>query len=240
MQFYLRFAVNKLTIPLAYRYQVMSMLYKTMRIDELYSTLLHDVGFQNGRRTYRMFCFGELSGESTIYREEKKITFPASVFLEVRTTDEQLEELWMKAFQPGLTLNLFGQTLILKDVIEQQERIKRISCRIEMLSPMLAYQTMGKKTKYYNPLEPEFTQIIANNFVRKYEALTGEFVPAIQIIPESIGIGDKTVALFQKTYLTAWGGQYLLKGKPEHLSFLYDAGLGGKNAQGFGMFRVLE
>lgn len=240
MQFYLRFAVNQLTIPLAYRYQVMSMLYKTMTINELYGTLLHDVGFQRGKRTYRMFCFGQLSGESIIHRKEKKITFPDAVFLEVRTADEQLEDLWMEAFQPGLTLTLFEQPLVLTDIVGKREKIKRTRCRIEMLSPMLAYRTIEKKTRFYNPLDPEFAQIIAGNFVRKYEALTGEVVPEIQLIPQSIGLRDKTVALFRETYLTAWGGQYLLKGRPEHLSFLYDAGLGGKNAQGFGMFRVLE
>lgn len=240
MQFYLRFAVNRLTVPMAHHYQVMSMLYNTMRYDEEYSTMLHDFGFQYGKRVYRMFCFGKLSGVHTINRERKEITFPKEVFLEVRTADEQLAGLWIEALRPGLQLRLCGHPMLLTDVIEKEDTITEKSCRIEMLSPILAYKTIEKHTWYYNPLEPEFAQLVSGNFVRKYTAFTGKEPQGIQLISEAIGIRDKVVAQFKGIYLTAWGGQYLLKGKPEYLNFLYNTGLGAKNAGGFGMFHVLE
>ena len=40
-------------------------------------------------------------------------------------------------------------------------------------------------------------------------------------------------------YLTGWEGDFLLDGDPETLCLLYQTGLGDRNSQGFGMFRML-
>ena len=49
---------------------------------------------------------------------------------------------------------------------------------------------------------------------------------------------DKYFTKYKNFFIEAWYGLYLLEGNADYLSFLYDAGLGSKNAQGFGMFEI--
>ncbi len=51
---------------------------------------------------------------------------------------------------------------------------------------------------------------------------------------------DKVIAKYKGFYLDGWKGRYKLKGKRKYLNFLYQVGLGAKNAQGFGMFKVIQ
>lgn len=41
-------------------------------------------------------------------------------------------------------------------------------------------------------------------------------------------------------YISGWLGEYELSGEAKYLDFLYQTGLGSKNAQGFGLFDVVE
>ncbi|MCC8075170.1 MAG: hypothetical protein LIO95_04380, partial [Clostridiales bacterium] len=45
-----------------------------------------------------------------------------------------------------------------------------------------------------------------------------------------------TATTYKGNYITGYGGSFQLGGDPALLDLLYNAGLGGKNAQGFGMF----
>ena len=42
-----------------------------------------------------------------------------------------------------------------------------------------------------------------------------------------------------KTVIKRWKGRFKVKGHPEFLAFAYDAGLGSRNSQGFGMVNVV-
>jgi len=48
------------------------------------------------------------------------------------------------------------------------------------------------------------------------------------------------VTVFKGTRITAWNGIYEIVCPPDYLKFLYDAGIGAKNSQGFGMFESVE
>ena len=49
----------------------------------------------------------------------------------------------------------------------------------------------------------------------------------------------KLVTRYKGILITAWYGTYQLTGERKYLDFLYQTGLGAKNAQGFGMFEIL-
>lgn len=243
MQFYLRFTVDHLTLPLAYGYPLQSMLYRLMYPDPAYSAQLHDRGHSDGNRTFKLFCFGPLAGPHRVDLGKKQIVFFSEVLLELRTPDPRLAVLWQEALEPGLELRLCGQPLLLAQVEVDRQGISARRCRIRALSPILAcrsYEQEGRrKTRFYNPLEPEFAQLVDQNFRGKYRALTGREPGKIRLTALSVGQRDKTVTRHKGTLLTGWGGSYLLQGAPEELSFLYDAGLGAKNAGGFGLFALL-
>ncbi len=244
MQFYLHFSVHNLTLPLAYSYPLQSMLYRLMYPDPAYSAQIHDAGHSDGRRAFKLFCFGPLMGPHRVDRDRKEITFFSQVLLEVRTPDPRLAMVWRAALEPGLELELRGQPLVLDGVEPDQQAVAVSRCQIQAVSPILAYRSYEeagvRKMKCYTPLDPEFQALVVQNFQGKYRALTGREPGALALTALAVGARDKVVTRHKGTWLTGWRGRYLLRGDPEALSFLYDAGLGAKNAAGFGLFHLLE
>ena len=111
-----------------------------------------------------------------------------------------------------------------------------------MKSPLTVYSTDREfgRIYYFNPEEKEFYERINENFYRKYEAYYGvrPFSPIQMEKIEEIP-ARKLVTRYQGVYITGWYGTYELRGERKYLDFLYQAGLGSKNAQGFGMFEVM-
>lgn len=109
-----------------------------------------------------------------------------------------------------------------------------------MLSSLTVYCTENGKSKFYTPLDKEFSEQINQNFQRKYAAFTGNMPTSdIRILPLHVSGSDKYVTNFKGIHITAWRGEYQLFGNLEYLQFLYYCGLGAKNSNGFGMFEVL-
>lgn len=239
MEFVMTFRSDRLSVPMAYQYQVQSMIYSLLRRDAAYGSTLHGKGAYAEQGNVP-FCLGPLSGRAKANRKEKQLTFASQVRLALRTPDAALCELLSSLLRPGLELELFGQALTLEAAESTQLVLPGGHCRIRMISPLLAFQrTEGNKTVYYNPLSGEFAPLIASNFQRKYQAQKGVLPGVLSIAALRVGTRDKVVTRYKGTWMTGWKGTYLLQGNSEVLTFLYDAGLGQRNAAGFGMFEVL-
>ena len=119
------------------------------------------------------------------------------------------------------------------------ETVEKDSIHIRMLSPICLYSTNKetKKTYFYSPEEEAFPEQVNDNFVRKYTACYG--IPpnsGIEIETVNVRRRDKYVTRYKEFYLSGWLGEYRLTGERKYLDFLYQTGLGSRNAQGFGMF----
>ena len=119
------------------------------------------------------------------------------------------------------------------------ETVEKDSIHIRMLSPICLYSTNKetKKTYFYSPEEEAFPEQVNDNFVRKYTACYG--IPpnsGIEIETVNVRRRDKYVTKYKEFYLSGWLGEYRLTGERKYLDFLYQTGLGSRNAQGFGMF----
>jgi CRISPR-associated endoribonuclease Cas6 len=241
MQYQLTLYTSCLTLPFACQYQMQSMVYSLLQRDGEYGATLHPTAHREENQAYVPFCFGEFSGRKTVDRAKKQFTFSGELHWELRTADPRLDKVLCRVLTPGLELTLCGQPLTLKGVEQTQRTITAQQCKIRMLTPMLAYErTEDKKTIYYNPLSPEFVPLVAENFRRKYAAMTGEKGEQISIRAQSVGERDKSVTRYKNIWMTGWKGEYLLTGKPEALTFLYNSGLGQRNAAGFGLFEVMR
>ena len=113
---------------------------------------------------------------------------------------------------------------------------------IRMKSPVTVYATdlKSEKTWYFSPDEEPFCKMINDNFYRKYQAYYGMApTSGIQLGICENSMPKKLVTRYKGTFITAWYGTYKLSGERKYLDFLYQTGLGAKNAQGFGMFEIL-
>lgn len=186
-----------------------------------------------------MFQFSQLKGEYRI--ENKRITFFSEVSFEVRSPEPLLIRLLGDCiWENGVT---FGDHVYTEVQLELYDyTVEEKELLIRMKSPLTVYATdeESEKTFYFSPDDPVFYDMVNDNFFRKYQAYYG-ITPVSGIHLETHGnkFPKKLVTRYKGILITAWYGTYQLTGERKYLDFLYQTGLGAKNAQGFGMFEIL-
>lgn len=228
-----------LILPINYNHILQSVIYHSLGVLPGYATYLHEAGFGKEKRQYRMFQFGQLKGNYKI--ENKKIIFESNVMFEVRSPEPLLMNLLAESFRKNGVI--FGERCYRDVEIELFDyTVEETELRIQMCSPVTVYTTDSDSgtTYYYGPDEPEFYQAVQQNFYRKYQAYYGVRPTSIIQISEIAEHKErKFVTKYQGSYITGWFGMFCLSGERKYLDFLYQTGLGAKNAQGFGMFQIL-
>ena len=232
--------LEELVLPINYHQIIQGIIYSGLQFFPEYGDFLHNKGYSLGERQYRLFTFSLLKGKYRI--EEGKIIFMEHISFEIRSMDV-------------LMLKTLKKNLEMTGIQYQRQKFEKVKAvfgdmtvesneiYIRMKSPMVVYETesVSGRTHFFNPDEKEFFQRIQDNFVRKYYAYAGiEVTEGIEIYPIRVTKKDKYVTKYKGYYITGWLGVYRLKGPRKYLDFLYQTGLGSKNAQGFGMFEIIE
>ena len=232
---------KELELPVNYQYVLQSALYALVRNEKEEEKNYHDEGALYKKRAFRLFTFGRLQGKCRV--RKGRIYFRDQISLEVRSAfPEMLEKMSRNLEEKGMNL---GRNRLdpFRIYLSDKER-KEESCLIEMDSPIVAYRTLeDKQTIFYTPWDSEFYELIKDNFRRKYFACYGVEVPEEEVPKltlETVCEKDKIVTRYKDFYITSWRGCYLLEGKAKYLDFLYQTGLGCRNSQGFGLFRIKE
>lgn len=241
MQLIIRHKTNgNLILPINYQHILQSIIYDKLREGAEKESTLHDYGYANGKRVYKLFQFSQIKGKYRI--EGKKIRFLEDVEFEVRSIDEKLIKKLQTEFElRGIS---YGEQHY-KDVKTEikNNRIDTDSILIRMKAPITVHATdkLTKRTFFFNPEEERFRSLINDNFRRKYVAYQGEEPEGtVDIIPVKFSKRDKFVTNYKRFYITGWYGIYQLSGKKEYLDFLYQVGIGDRNSQGFGMFEEIK
>lgn len=239
MLFTLHFRTNQLTLPLGYHVKIQGLIYNLTRSLPDYSTFLHDAGYGETSRRFKLFCFSDLTGPHQL--RGRQIVFPHHVSLQLRTADPQMGALLEQVLVPEQPYELGHQTIWLEGVEVTQLQLNTNRVKLRMASPITVYSPLPDgKTLYYNPLDREFSTGVNDNYHRKWYSATGTEAPGdVELIALSIGQRDKCVTQLKGTWVNAWYGTYLLKGDPQAIRFLYHTGLGSKNSMGFGLFDIV-
>lgn len=228
-----------LVLPLNYNHILQSIIYRALSVVPDYADFVHDMGYSSGNRSFKMFHFSQLMGEYRIQRHN--IIFDDFVSLEIRSPQPLFINILRESFEcNGI---IFGEKIYHDIFTEMYDyTVEESELLIEMKSPLTVYSsdTVTGKTYYYEPTENEFAQMVDDNFKRKYYAYYGiRPVSSIELALQTGYRPRKLVTKYQGVYVNAWFGRYCLKGERKYLDFLYQTGLGAKNAQGFGMFGIL-
>lgn len=228
---------EQLVLPINYLHILQAVIYNCLRTEDGLSDYIHDVGLQNGGKTFRPFIFSWLRG---LYKvADKKICFTDTVEFEVRSLFPGiLECIKFNIENNGLRIGTHffeNPKAELSNIEINDDRL-----RIRMLSPICTYSTLKDgKTHYYCPDEAEFFRTIEHNFIHKYETYyKREPLGDISLKAVHVSRRDRVVTSYQNTRITAWYGIYELSGLKEYLDFSFHTGLGAKNSQGFGMFYI--
>lgn len=233
-------------LPKNYNSIVQGFIYSHMGKD--LGDAIHEEGFNRGKRQYRLFTFSRVGAE-TIKPNSEGFFFLPPITLHISSVLPQVIQALSESIQAAQHLSLGPNLrLQLKELKIETKRDFKDQQLIRMLSPMTVYSTLyspegQQKRYYYNPLEKEFSFKIEENAIRKYESyLQRDYAgPGIRIRPHRVTPKmNHHVIRYKGGVINAWDGLYHLQGDPALISFLYHAGLGSKNAQGFGCFEVVK
>mgnify|MGYP000082398228 CR=1 FL=1 len=232
-----------ITLPLhEYNHAIQSFIYSNLKED--FAKFLHEKGFTFGKRKFKLFVFSRLAGRAKV--KEGMIKILAPVELKISSP--------LPEFINGLV-----NTLLKRKVSKLGENLVEISqievlpmpqfkqrMRIEMLSPLTVSSTVttpsGKKKRYfYSPKEKEWSENILANLKRKYKAYYGRLPRGeLTVLPYEVKNKDLIITRFKEGIIKGWLGKYTLIGSKELIKWGYLVGLGARNAQGFGMFEILD
>ncbi|WP_297987806.1 CRISPR-associated endoribonuclease Cas6 [Anoxybacillus sp.] len=241
----LRGTDGTVTLPLHYQQYLQGLIYYSLS-DEAFARFLHDRGFRKEKRSFKLFTFSRLFGEHRIEHRAKTITFIDSFQWHIGTVLPELTQQLGEHLLLQPYVNIGDQRVIIERVETEKRTIEQSEIEIDMLSPMTVYSTYEtvdgkKKTQFFASDDEVFSHLIERNFYNKYEAYYG-FPPSDRLFIEPVDVrkNDRVVTSFKGFYITAWKGRYKLISSPENLTFLYRVGIGGRNSQGFGMFRIIK
>ena len=227
-----------LELPINYNHVMQASLIAWLNNEE-YQKFLHDCGYEYENRTFKMYSYSKIFGTFRIDKENKKIIFFDSIYFYISSYDRSFVEYLGRNIITENKLNLVGNLLSLEKFECIVEKVEE-ECMVKTLSPITVYSTlMGqngkKKTYYYSPFECEFSELIKNNLIKKFEAFNCkklesydfEITPIKETLKESI-------ILYKGFIVKGWNGVFKLKGNKELIEVALNAGLGSKNSQGMG------
>ncbi len=228
-----------LSLPIHYNYLINSTIYRTISSD--YATFLHDSGFKLGNRSFKLFTFSRILAPFTL--KDGTITFRGRAVLFISSPLLRFLKELVSGFLKRGYLNLNGSRVKISGFEFLESPLISESVIIRTLSPITVYSTLRgeegrKKTYYYNPKEREFSELASENARKKHFLLTGRKIGGnLKIEPLRV---RENVLLYKGTVVKGWTGTFLLEGPKPLIQTVYDAGLGSKNPQGFGMFEVIS
>lgn len=229
------------SIPWSYRSDLTRLIYTLIGLsDREYASWLHDKGYEKGGKVYRLFVYSDLQFQP---REVSSAGLKSKgcIVWQLGSPDER----FTKAVIHGIRLqesklNLFESTFDVLDTLGTQFPKTRENPTFHTISPIVvSVQEKGRglTPTYLNPEDQRFTEALERNLVSKYEAYNKK--PAET---EEFGIGlwepkSKLIRTFNID-VRAWNLKLQMWGSDELMRFAYDAGLGERNSQGFGMIEL--
>jgi len=232
------------TLPIHYNHLVQAMIYSAIN-DPALKQKIHDVGFPFEKRSFKLFTFSRLNGH--FLRKENHLNFSGPCTIVVSSPyDGIMSELSRHIFSRGHII-LGGNLLPIQDI--RVEKTPDFSSRqkIVMLSPVVMYTTLEKGTRkytyYFNPWQQEFGQLIQKNLLKKYYSFYEKYPEddSFSIIPcKNKDNRLEKIIKYKGGVVKGWMGKYEISGNLELIRLAYDAGIGGKNSQGFGCFSLTE
>ena len=253
---------SQIVVPLHYKVQLQGLFYNAM--DEEMRSFLHNQGYKNGPRVFRLFTFSDI--QESARRQGEKLFFGNEITVYFSSHDADLcmsIARNMTGNQQRIGNHYFDSVI----VGLANPKITDNIIRVQAVSPIVTYETLhhadGRPYYNYFPAEhPSFTVEVRRNLIRKYNTLypdtpidltadateiggtfsqTGETssnneAPCFEL--QALGKNRQVIMYYKNYVIKGVQGEFLLRSDPKLLQVALDCGLGSKNSQGFGMLML--
>lgn len=236
---------NTLVLPYHHLEWVQAAIYRSMQPSV--AQAIHDVGFPVDSRSFRLFAFSRIQGRFRISNDTDTIAFTYPVRLVIASPLKLLIQQFVNALVAESEVRIGPEICRLASVSVDDTEIQTSRIRVRTLSPITVHSTMTKRdgrpyTVYYHPKEHEFEEQVFKNLLRKYIAIEG----APLLLPESsarfrLKIRNEAklhIVKYRQTIIKGYSGVFDMEGPTSLLKVGWDAGLGDRNSQGFGLVEM--
>jgi len=236
---------REVSFPSHYNFTLQGFIYE--HLSAKIATELHDKGYVYGKRHFKLFTFSRILGKYKI--QGNNINYIGPVYIWIASPLTELLESFATNFVKKEKVKL-GQQFFRPTAVEVWG-LRRITgpITVKTLSPITVYSTLQtetgkKKTYYYSPFEKDFDELVKKNLIKKVSLLNNG-PPQLErakfsIKPIKVSTKNEHIINYKGTIIKAWSGIYEIDGSEELLQVAFDAGLGSKNSQGFGMIEKYE
>jgi len=226
-----------MTIPWDYRTALTRIVYEILRaVDPGYSTWLHEQGFRCDKRIYRLFVYSDLMPMHWNFSRDGLADVRWMTW-HIGSPDQRfIDKLVLGLERNGQQLKLFGVFLQIVDMVCIEAPDLGSGLTYQTISPVAASirKPDSKHPTYLRPDQPEFVEALQRNLITKWQSFYGREWSGGEFGLRVWNPKQKLVRVFN-TAVRAWYLKLQMWGEEELIRFAYDAGLGIKNSQGFGM-----
>jgi len=202
---------------------------------------LHEQGFVVGGHRYKLVTFSLLFPQSAEPTDDGLEMLPPIHWWVASPLPAPMEALAFTLLTEGEAK--LGKVKLTVERVEVEEPPKiEGRCLFQTLSPIVASTGVRKRGKmehrFLSPEEQDFWRVLETNLRRKAMVLGVEASPdALRFSSE----GKWRSKLFevQGTKVRGWEGRFWVEGDPDLIRIGYEAGFGERNAQGFGMVKLV-
>lgn len=205
------------------------------------STFLHESGFVYDKRHFKLFTFSRIFGQYRISGE--KMIFSENASLLISSPLERFIMELANGILKGGGLRI-GETKVRVNSIYFPNK-PRFGTRVlaRTLSPITVYSTLltgkgNKKTYYYSPYEAEFSNLLGINAIKKASLVSRRKIKD-GLVFKPVKMKD-VVVIYKGIVVKGSYGIFELNGAKTLIDITYDAGLGSKNPEGFGMYEIIK
>lgn len=200
---------------------------------------LHDVGYETNSRRYKLYTFSDIRGEYRYNQEKHKIEFTDDFYIFLSFYSDEYAWIVNENVKKKRPLILGTNIVSLQEGMQAVEKYE--PCIVDTVSPITIHSTFEKpdgkkKTYYYEPIEKDFSEMIRQNLIRKYMSFHGCEPTGTDffIKPHNLKKLRRIDTRYSGTIIRAWRGSYEIGGSEELIKIALLAGLGDRNAAGFG------
>lgn len=232
---------GKLKIPFNYNHILSAIIYNKIADLEL-ANKLHE------SQSYKFFTFSQINIHDFKMLKDGFLSRNGTIDFLISSPDDYLIKSLVEGFLNELTIDFIGNKLIIQKVelLPVTEFDNKIN--VKTLSPIISrtQKEVNGEMKIWD-LSPgdHFFKNLENNLINKYKKFNNieETDKTIKICSEFNNVKRKRISIEKgdkKTYNRAYMMDLILEGDEDLIKFAYDAGIGEKSAQGFGMIELIN
>ncbi|HPF16783.1 MAG TPA: CRISPR-associated endoribonuclease Cas6 [Thermotogota bacterium] len=237
---------NDTLLPVSYNYYLQTFIYSLFKED---MPDFHQKGYSFKKRLFKNFTFSRITSPRMHlglkgWHLGDEICFFIS-FYDIKAAETALLNLMgVREFRLGsaeFSVSTIKTIFTDEDFPGDSENTQ---FRFITLSPIVVHRTEekndGKKTIYYNPEHEEFYELLASNLKRKAMSVGLTDDEAVCFSPVDVD-PEKSLAIvrYKDFMIKGHMGIFNFSGSKGYAKVALEAGIGSKNAQGFGMIRII-